>query len=226
MQDFKSWMMQLINTHRTEKNDNNCLILMMWFCWAIYSHRNDVKFNHVEPHPSKIVDIWNTQISKLQFLAHASEDLHIPRHVTPPHRTHVHCYGHMSPHDVFIAGQRFKINNKNIFAAFNFRNNSPHLLFYYCEMGNNRILEIFAKGFRSFLERCSTLQYFQMNIICQANFNIHGKDALLRVIKEDIMQILKDKENSWSFSQDRHKLKLKELWPWIDSYIRGICCFM
>lgn len=224
---FREWILHSIETYKKGFKDNSIMLKLLWFCWAIYLHRNEVKFKGIEPHPEKIVRIWHKEVSKLNFFEHAAEDLHIPWRDIPHTRHHaVNICDRWTSKDVFIAGQYFKKYGKNIFVAFCFRNNAPYILLYFCEGGPNRILETFFKGFRTFLERCYHIQNLKMNIIPQINFNILGKDCSLAIYKKDILHHLEEFTGNWSLSPQKHNMRIKEFWPWIDSYILGTSCFI
>lgn len=67
--DFKTW---LSHCFQDCNSDNRSVIIqMIWFCWAIYSHRNEVLFNNTQPSPGQIVDIWNREAAKTAFFSHA-----------------------------------------------------------------------------------------------------------------------------------------------------------
>lgn len=64
---FHSWFSELIRglEHQDNPLINSCHII--WFCWAIYFHRNEVLFRNITPDPIKIVNIWQQQIDKEKF---------------------------------------------------------------------------------------------------------------------------------------------------------------
>lgn len=222
--NFKVWLSQNLQ----DINDDNESILtqMLWFCWAIYSHRNEVLFRSKEPKPEAILNLWSYQTGKEHFFLHAGTDLPCKN----AHATKIinksQIGSNWSSDEILIAGQRFKASRKNIFAAFCFRSNKPHMLYYFCEINTGKIQDTFLRGLKSLLELSGELQQVPTNIVCQSNFNLQAKAVDSVIIQEDIHHLLADPNNKWKIANSRHDLKLKDLWPWIDSYIVGSYCFM
>lgn len=206
----------------------NDLILrqLLWFCWAIYTHRNEVLFKGVPPSPHQIVNLWHKELQKINFFKFAAADLHNFT-VTPSKQRPSHNQMHSwKKEDILIAGQRFKHSRKSVFVAFCFTNDNPHLLYYFCEIDRDGILATFFKGLRNFLEISTDFRGMEADIICQNNFNPKSADLKVSTYVADIHHMIDAPDNKWKLSQCRHNLKIKSLWPWIDSFIAESFCSM
>lgn len=53
--EFKDWLSHNIQTGMT--GNDTVLRHILWFCWAIYTHRNEVLFKMIIPSPHQIMEI-------------------------------------------------------------------------------------------------------------------------------------------------------------------------
>lgn len=221
---FKDWISHTIQSGRNR--DDPLLRQMLWFCWSIYTHRNDVLFKMIIPAPHQIIELWSKEMQKLNFFKHADQELHIFTTPAIKHRQNNSSNPGWKQNDILLGGKSYKTANKTVFVVFQLNSSTPHLLFYHCTLGRENVVLTFFEGFRRFLELSRDHRREAANLICQHNFNLKSSNVHVATILEDIHHMLNDKDNNWKLSNTRHDLKIKTLWPWIDSFIPGTFCFL
>lgn len=156
---------------------------VLGFCWAIYFHRNEVKFNMVKPSPLQIVEIWKREISKITIFHHTTQDLQISLDNNHRQRINSHNSNKWQQGDILLVGKRFKQKMKNVFIAFCFSNNQLLFLSYFSEYWQDQLRRYFLQRLKEVPGIQQRSVNSEANLICRRKFSSRGK---LQGTKQDM----------------------------------------
>lgn len=198
---FKDWLTSMFN-------NKNVFVKILIFAWAIYTHRNEVRFKNKQPQSEEIIRKWVHMCEVHQTLESPKVGIRfrhprIPSDIISDNAISSEITWYLS----WVKDHRRKINH---FGAFHIQDGTAYLQFYYQSTGNEAIIVTSLIGIRNNLLHLQhrglsgALLFLQKGLITSKNFKKIGYKY--EVVLEDTINICR--QNHYMFHSAPHNYKL------------------
>lgn len=137
---FVNWLVTLFDSIDESTFTKNDFVRILVFSWAIYMHRNEVRFQSIAASPVSTINLWNRIINREVW---ECKDLNYTMTLDRPNRTGDSSRRTHPFHEgILIGWKKDRCSQQNIIGVFHYFSNCAQLVFFYRENSTNPIPKV------------------------------------------------------------------------------------